>query len=101
VGTFDTAVRKLERDDKRSGVSQPPEAEPIPASAGRAPNSIPKAGGGGDLKEPNYAARTYHPRRTMRSTDSLITWEYDPIKSVEMVDSTGARVVLTFAEPTT
>lgn len=77
----------------------PKQASPKPDTAGRAANALPKAGSGGNLTEPSFAARTYHARRTIKSTDGVLTWQYDPIKTISMVDPSGTTVVLTFAEP--
>lgn len=96
------AVRQLGPQPVTQAPAEPQQPAPIPASAGKAPNGSPAAGtGGGDLTEPDFGQRTYHPRRTLKSTDGVITWLYDPVKTIKMVDSSGKPVVLTFAEPTT
>lgn len=99
---LEKAVAKLIQKEPGWKEFMPKPGAPQPDSAGKAVNAVPKAGASGSgLTEQNYAARTYHARKTLRSTDSLITWLYDPIKTITMVDSAGATVVLTFAEPTT
>jgi hypothetical protein len=94
------AVRLLGEKASAGGGFVPAAPAPIPDSAGKAANVIPKGGSaGGDLAEQSYSARTYHPRKTIQSTDGVITWQFDPIKSIAMVDGSGSAVKLTFAEP--
>lgn len=95
------AIRSLADAPARTTVSAPKEQAPIRDSAGRAPNGIAANGGGGDLSEQSFANRTYHARQTLKSTDGLITWLFEPIKTVKMTDASGNSVVLSFAEPTT
>ncbi len=100
AGPLYAAVRKLA--EKETGWKEflPKQASPVPPSAGKASNALPKSSGAaGGLTEKNYAARKYHPRRTLKSTDGVITWLFDPIKSVEMTDAAGSIVTWTFAEP--
>lgn len=79
----------------------PKEASPIPDSAGKAPNVIPSAPSGGSaLTERSYKERTYHPRQTIRSTDGILTFQFDPIKTVTMKSPNGDAVVWTFDAPT-
>lgn len=93
--------RKLVDPPPNQVLADPNQPAPIPASAGKAPNGSPAAGsGGGDLTEKDFSKRTYHPQRTMKSTDGVITWLFKPVKSIEMTDAAGKKVVLTFAEPT-
>lgn len=106
MGELEKAVRKLAEKEKGwkeflPGI-YPPVADPIPDSAGKAQNVLPKStASGGDLTESTYAARTYYPRKTLKSTDGIITWLYDPIKTIAMTDASGNSVTLKFAEPTT
>ena len=96
------AVRQLGLQPATQAPAEPQQPAPIPASAGKAPNGSPAAGtGGGDLTEKDFNERTYHPQRTMNSTDGVITWLFKPVKSLQMTDASGKTVVLTFAEPTT
>lgn len=99
-GDLQTAVRALSEKGEATSPFVPAAPARIPDSAGKAANGVPKSAAGGDLTEPNFAARTYHPRRTLKSTDGVITWLYDPIKTVSMGDASGNVVILTFAEPT-
>lgn len=96
------ALRRLAAKQRQQDVQGRKEASPIPDSAGKAPNGVPKGStsGGGDLTEPSYAARQYHPRQTLRSTDGVLTFQFDPIKIVVMADANSTPVVWTFAEPT-
>lgn len=99
-GELEKAILKLAEREKGPREFLPKPQSPIPDSAGKGTNALPKSGSGGDLTESNYAERTYHSRKTLRSTDGLITWLYDPIKSVSMSDASGTSVKLTFAAPT-
>ncbi len=99
MAELERAIRKLGPEQRRDGLYQPPEAAPIPDSAGRAPNGVAKGAAGGDLIEPSFTARTYHPPQTIRSTDGLLMWEYRPVRDVVMQDAKGEAVTLTFAEP--
>ena len=96
------AVRQLGPAPTATAPTELRPAAPIPASAGKAPNGSPAAGGtgGGDLTEKDFSQRTYWPDRTLKSTDGVITWVYRPPKAVVMTDAAGKTVVLTFAEPT-
>lgn len=97
---LEKAVRKLAEKEKGWKEFLPDMYPPIPDSAGKAQNALPKSSGAaGDLTEQSYAARTYHPRKTLKSTDGVITWLFDPVKSIAMVDSSGKSVTLVFAEP--
>lgn len=97
---LDKAIQKLVEKEPGWKVFLPKDPSPIADSAGKAQNAVPKtASGGGDLNERAYADRRYHPRRVLRSTDGVLTFQFDPIKSVTMTDPTGAPVVWTFAEP--
>lgn len=101
AGSLNDAVRALAAKETGWKEFLPKQASPVPASAGKASNALPKAAAAaGGLTEKNYAARKYHPRRTLKSTDGVITWLFDPIKSVEMTDAAGSTVTWTFAEPT-
>lgn len=93
------AVRQLGPAPNATAPTEPRQAAPIPASAGKAPNGSPAAGGGGDLTEKDFSQRTYWPTRTIRSTDGVISWQFKPAKSIVMTDGTGKKVVLSFAEP--
>lgn len=99
---LEDAVKRLADKEKGWKEFLPKPGAPQPDSAGRAQNMQPAAGmSGGDLAEPDYKARTYHARKTLKSTDGLLTWLYDPIKTVSMVDAKNNPVTLTFAEPKT
>jgi hypothetical protein len=102
AGDLSAALRKLAEQQRQQDVPARKEASPIPDSAGKAPNGVPKSSGagGGDLTEPSYAARQYYPRQTLRSTDGVLTFQFDPIKTVVMADANSAPVIWTFAEPT-
>lgn len=94
------AVRRLGPAQAQQEPAAPREAAPIPDSAGKAPNGTPSTGGaGGDLVEKDFSRRTYHPRRTLKSTDGIITVLYDPVQTVVMQDTKGSPVTLTFAAP--
>lgn len=97
-----SAIRALGPDAAPAREFVPKPASPIPDSAGKGANALPKSGqsAGGDMAETRFADRTYHPRQTLKSTDGIITWLFDPIKSVQMADGAGKSVTWTFAEPT-
>lgn len=97
-----SAIRALGPDAAPAREFVPKPASPIPDSAGKGANGTPKSSGGaaGDLTETGFADRTYHPRRTLKSTDGIITWLFDPIKSVKFKDKAGQTITLNFAEPT-
>lgn len=92
-------VRGLGYAPRQEDLSAPRQAAPIPDSAGKAPNGSPAAGNGGDLTEKDFSKRTYHARRTLKSTDGIITWLYSPVEKIVMTDAKGNAVVLKFAEP--
>lgn len=97
---LEEAVKRLADKEKGWKEFLPKPGAPQPDSVGRAQNMQPAAGmSGGDLAEPDYKARTYHPPQTIKSTDGLLTWRFEPIKTVAMVDAKNTPVTLTFAEP--
>lgn len=97
---LEKAVNKLVQREKGWQEFIPKPQPKITDSAGKAANGVPTTGGSG-AKETDYAARTYHPRQAMKSTDGVITWQFDPIKTVSMADSSGSVVVWEFQKPTT
>ncbi len=98
---LEQAIRKLGDAPAEPAVWEPKPQVPIPDSAGKASNALPGSGNstGGDLTEKSFSARTYYDRRTLRSTDGMIVWLFDPIKTISMSDGSGNSVKLTFAEP--
>lgn len=94
------AIRKLGDPLPQGAVWEPKPQAPIPDSAGKGSNALPGTGSsGGDLTEKSFAERTYYARRTLKSTDGVIVWLFDPIKTISMSDASGNPVKLTFAEP--
>ena len=94
------AIYRLGPAQRQAEPGAPREAAPIPDSAGKAPNgTVSTGGGGGDLTEKDISRRTYHARRTVKSTDGIITVLYDPVEHVVMTDAKGNPVTLTFAAP--
>jgi hypothetical protein len=76
----------------------------LPAKRGRANYKAPAtvATGGGiasPLTEPSYAAREFHPEKSLKSSDGLFVWEFAAVKKVVMTDANGEPVVQIFAEP--
>lgn len=80
--------------------------EPRGALAGKrsvAEYTPPATSGGGiasPLVEPSYAARQYHPNRTIATTDGIFTIVEKPIKQITQQDDNGAEVIQQFALPT-
>ena len=50
----------------------------------------------GKTATPNTVQRTYHPLQVVKSTDQIITFEYEPIKSITFVDGNGDEVVFNY-----
>lgn len=95
------AIDKLVKKEPGWKEFLPKEPSPIPDSAGKAPNVLASApSGGSGLTERAYNERTYHPRKTIRSTDGVLTFQFDPIKTVTMKPPNGEAVIWTFDEPT-
>lgn len=53
-------------------------------------------GAGGRLE----LARTYHPKRTLRSSDGLFVWEVAPVATIRFTDANGGAAEFRLAVPT-
>ncbi len=71
----------------------PQGAKPPVVGKGRTPAST--SGGGSDLVEASFSARTYWPTKTVQSSDGLFVFEVKPVKKVTW--QSGAT--MTLAEP--
>lgn len=102
---IERAIRRIADERRPTGDALParPPAQPIPVARGvGAPDSVPassKSGIASPLTEPSYAARAFHPERTIKSSDGIFSLRVRPVASVRMHDATGAVVVLNFAAP--
>ena len=68
---LERAIAKLIKKEPGWNEFLPKPGAPQPDSAGKAVNAMPtSAASGSGLTEQSYAARTYHARKTLRSTDS-------------------------------
>ncbi len=80
-----------------------PEAPAIPARSGVSgpvPPKTPKPTGiAGPLAETAYADRTWHPEKTVASSDGLFSLRIKPIKSMKFADANGSAVEMTFKSP--
>ncbi len=73
-------------------------AQPIGASIGVGKPVASKAGGGGgDLTETSFAARTYYPDKYITTSDGIFTFQ--ALKSCTFTDASGATIKITFAPP--
>jgi len=80
-------------------------ATPIPASRGvgrPAAGNASSAGGGisSPLTEREYADRTYHPAKTLTTSDGIFTLVVNPVKKIVFYDASGEKVEAIFQAPT-
>lgn len=104
ASTFKRDLNALESSPRRTvQLSQREARGTRPPTVGRgnyvAPPSSGQTGGGiaSPLDEPSYAAREFHPSKTLWTSDGYFSWEVKPPKKIVQVDANGAEVVQQFA----
>jgi hypothetical protein len=75
-------------------------ASAIPARSGAAgPKSAAGSGIASPLVETDYAERTFHPERNLRTTDGLFVLKIKPVKAVRFKDANQAPLTIEFKAP--
>ncbi|PWG61780.1 hypothetical protein [Sediminicurvatus halobius] len=74
---------------------------PVPAGVGvgEAAQGGSGAGIASPLTERDPSQRTYHPVRTITTSDGLFQFDWQPLASLVMEDANAQPVVLEFADP--
>ena len=91
-----------EQTSRRDKTLPPPrDAVQIPPRSGSSgPITSPASGGGiaSPLTETDYVDRTWHPERTITSTDGVWALKIKPLKSIKFKDAVDAEVVFNLDE---
>ena len=101
---------RLKEDIQRLAKTRPtvgasaasPKANPVdPVTSTGAVRAAASTGGGiaSPLTEPDAAMRTYHTSRNISTSDGVFTFVVYDLATIDMLDATGASVVMEFDAP--
>jgi len=97
---LDSLMRALRDQDDNAPLPAPKARGAFPSTSASGVEAAPKSTGGGavgDLTETAYADRTFWSDLVLTSSDGIFSLQIKQLKRIQMTDSNGQLVALSFA----